>query len=102
MRALCLILVLGLAGCAVQPVVKPVVSGGNRADGIVTMSSNASLFQPVRPNWSEAEATAARQCGRWGYDGPHRFAGDRDACQAYDWYGHCIRSVVTRFYDCGA
>lgn len=44
----CLIL---LSACARPgPVVAPQVSGGNPADGIVTLSSTRMLYDPVRPD----------------------------------------------------
>lgn len=93
--------VLGLlAGCAEPAVVRPVATAGNRTDGIVTMSSMASIFQPARPDWAEADVRVTRQCRGWGYRAPHSFTGDREKCLAYDRNGRCVRSQVHRFYQC--
>ncbi len=90
-----------LAGCATTgPVVTPRISGGNEADGIVTLSSTRFLYNPVEPDWKEAAVTADKRCHGWGHDGPAYFAGDQEACEIYDFHGRCARAVVTRFYDC--
>ena len=59
-----------LTACASPgPTVSPVENGGNRADGIVTMSSTTTIFNAVGPDWRMAEAGAGDRCRRWGYDG---------------------------------
>lgn len=91
-----------LAGCAQSgPVVTPRVSGGNPADGIVTLASTRTLFNPVRPDWGAALATADAQCRDDGRAAPALFAGDQEACELYDRAGRCLRATVTRFYTCG-
>lgn len=90
-----------LAGCAsTGPVTTPVESGGNRADGIVTLSTTRFLYNPVEPDWREAAARADARCRSWGHSGPAYFAGDQQACEIYDFHGRCARAKVTRFYDC--
>ena len=91
-----------LAGCAQPgPLVTPRVSGGNPGDGIVTLASTRTLFNPVEPDWGAAFSTADRQCRADGRDGPARFEGDQEACELYDRGGRCLRATVTRFYACG-
>jgi hypothetical protein len=91
-----------LSACASQPDgVRPDYAGGSRADGIVTMASTGTLYNPVSPDWREAADTASRRCRSWGYrDGPATFAGWQEACRIYDRHGRCFRTVVTRFYSC--
>lgn len=101
MRAVLLLLPL-LAACAGAPPagVKPVADGGSRNDGIVTMSSTGTLYNPVSPDWRMAQAAAERQCRGWGYDGAGQFAGWQEACRVYDFHGRCAQTKVTRFYPC--
>lgn len=95
------ICVLGiLAGCAAPAVVRPIQTAGNRTDGVVTMSSIASIFQPTPPDWRDADDRVARQCRGWGYRAGHSFTGDREKCLAYDRNGRCVRTQVRRFYQC--
>ena len=50
-----LLLLLGLAACAgTPPGVRPVPAGGSRADGIVTMASTSTIYNPVTPDWRSA------------------------------------------------
>jgi hypothetical protein len=97
-----LLLLLGfLAGCtATPPGVRPVAAGGSRADGIVTMASTSTIYNPVAPDWRVAEAKAARQCRSWGHSGANRFRGWQEACRVYDLYGRCTGTTTTRFYGC--
>ncbi|TPE53508.1 YecR family lipoprotein [Amaricoccus solimangrovi] len=91
-----------LAGCAAPaPVVTPRVSGGNPADGIVTLASTRTLFDPVEPDWRAALATADNQCRADGRAPPARFAGEQTSCELYDRGGRCLRATRTRFYSCG-
>ena len=102
MRAAIIACLILLAGCARPgPVVTPRVSGGNPADGIVTLASTRTLFNPVRPDWGAAVATADGRCAEDGRPGPARYAGDHEACELYDLAGRCLRATVTRFYTCG-
>lgn len=91
-----------LAGCATHPgpVTTPRESGGNRADGIVTMSSTRFIYNPVQPDWKTAATAADTRCHAWGRGGPAYFAGDQEACEIYDLHGRCARSRVTQFYSC--
>jgi hypothetical protein len=101
-RAVLAALFLALAACAggPEPMAAPQLAGGNRADGVVGMSSTVSIFSAARPDWSEAETGAARRCRAWGHDGARAFSGWREACRLYDRHGRCVVSRVTRFYTC--
>jgi hypothetical protein len=97
-----LILALGLlAACAgSRPGVRPVPAGVSRADGIVTMASTGTLYNPVSPDWRAAQAEASHRCRNWGYPEASTFSGWQEACRAYDLYGRCTGTTVTRFYSC--
>jgi YecR-like lipoprotein len=100
MRAAFLFLTL-LAACSTAPAgVKPVPAGDSRNDGIVTMASSGTLYNPVSPDWRDAEAAADRRCRSWGHAGAGSFAGWQEACRVYDFHGRCVSSTVTRFYPC--
>lgn len=102
MRLAILVSLMLFAGCAARtPVVTPHLSGAGPADGIVTLASTRTLFNPVRPDWGAAFVTADGACHAQGRDGPARFAGDQQACEIYDRAGRCVRTTVTRFYSCG-
>ena len=98
--AVVLSMFLSVAACAGDPVVRPHDAGGNRADGIVTLTSISGIFEPTPPDWGAAHARVARECRGWGYRGGHSFSGDRAKCLAYDRNGRCLRTQVRRFYQC--
>jgi hypothetical protein len=101
MRPSLVLCALLLAACQSTPQgVRPVAGGVSRADGIVTMESAGTIWNPVTADWREAEAAADRRCRRWGYDGAASYAGWQEACRQYDLHGRCVRSLVTRFYPC--
>jgi hypothetical protein len=90
-----------LAACAAQPPgVRPVAAGESRKDGIVTMASSGTLYNPVSPDWRPAQTAADRRCRRWGHDGSTLVSGWQEACRLYDLHGRCTKTTVTRFYSC--
>ncbi len=90
-----------LTACASPgPTVTPVENGGNRADGIVTMSSTTNIFNAVGTDWRKAETGASDRCRRWGFDGAAPYTGSQDRCVGYDRHGRCVQTVTTRFYEC--
>jgi hypothetical protein len=97
---LCLGLGLLAACSSTPPGVRPVKAGVSRADGIVTMESTGTIYNPVSADWQVAQSKATRQCRSWGYDGDSNFSGWQEACRAYDIYGRCTGTKVTRFYSC--
>ncbi len=102
MRA-ALLFLLALAACTARPEgVRPVAAGDSRADGIVTMASSGTLWNPVDPDWRVAQEAADHRCRAWGYEGAASYAGWQDACREYDLAGRCVRNRVTRFYPCSA
>ena len=101
MRAVTALTCLALTACAApKPVVQPGITGGSRADGIVTMSAMTSIYQPVAPDLLAALDTAARRCRGWGYRGQTVLAGSREFCRRYARWGRCTHTQVTRHYDC--
>ena len=100
MRLVVLLLPL-LAACAAQHEgVRPVAAGESRADGIVTMASSGTIWNPVEPDWRVAQDAADRRCRAWGHPGAQSYAGWQESCREYDLYGRCVRDRVTRFYPC--
>ncbi len=102
-RAFLLSAALMLSACAQDTrVVQPVQDGGNRADGIVTMSSTTSIYQPVVPDLLKAAGEAGSQCAAWGLGDRATFAGSKEFCPVYDGWGRCSQTIVTRYYACGS
>ena len=67
---------LVLAACAAQPPgVQPIAAGESQADGIVTMASNGTLYNPVAADWRPAQDAADHRCRRWGHKGSTEFSG---------------------------
>lgn len=97
-----LLALLAACGGAAPPGVRPAPAGESRADGIVTMASTGTIWNPVSPDWREAQDAADRRCRSWGYAGAASAAGWQEACQIYDLHGRCVRTQVTRFYPCTA
>ena len=96
-----ILLILLLASCAgTPPGVRPVTSGLSRADGIVAMTSRGTIFNPVSADWRPAQTEADRRCKGWGYSGAGSFSGWQESCRAYDLYGRCTGTAITRFYPC--
>jgi hypothetical protein len=91
-----LVLCLGLLAACGAP------QQGARQGGVVAMASDGTIFDPVAPDWSAAQAAAERRCRARGYDGALSFAGWREACLGYDLHGRCVATRVTRYYPCSA
>ena len=90
-----------LAACAsTRPASEPIAAGESRKDGIVTMASNGTLYNPVAADWRPAQAAADRRCRRWGHDGSTRSPAGRRPAGYYDIHGRCAKTTVTRFYSC--
>ena len=101
MRAALLALLFVAACAGTQPAgVKPLPAGDSRNDGIVTMSSVGTLYNPVSADWRVAQTAADRRCRSWGYDGADSYSGWQEACRIYDFHGRCASTKVTRFYSC--
>lgn len=64
------------------------------------MSSNGTLYNPVSPDWREAQAQADKRCRAWGYKSAASFSGWQESCRIYDFHGRCAANKVTRFYPC--
>ena len=93
-----LLLCLGLLAACAAPGHRIVAGKG----GVVAMASDGTLWNPVGPDWREAQAAADRRCRARGYDGAGSFAGWREACRGYDLHGRCVTTRVTRFYPCSS
>lgn len=101
--ALLLLVAVAASACSGQRVagVAPIPAGESKSDGIVTMASTGTIWNPVSPDWRDAQAAADKRCRAWGYDGAQSYAGSQEACRVYDLYGRCVQTKVTRFYPCG-
>jgi hypothetical protein len=86
-----------LAGCAVQK--EWTATGGSRADGTVELAFEYGVFEKPRVDNAQGVDLAASMCAGWGYTGSQPF-GAMTKCEASDAYGNCLRTLVTRKYQC--
>ncbi|WP_044028052.1 YecR family lipoprotein [Dinoroseobacter shibae] len=94
--ALCLVTVVGCT----EVTKVPVPTGGSRADASVTLSYNTNPYEIVTPDWETAQSSANARCQAWGYSRAEPFEGVQTQCQAFDGWGNCSSSVVSRTYQC--
>jgi hypothetical protein len=98
---LVVLIFLALGACSARPEgVRPAAAGDSRADGIVTMASSGTIWNPVDADWRVAQSAADRRCRAWGYARADSYAGWQESCREYDLHGRCVRNRVTRFYPC--
>lgn len=87
-----------LIGCATTK--EFVATGGSRADGTVTLSYEYGMFQAPQEDEQQGLALASSTCAAWGYSGSQAFGGETQECSKVNGYGNCIRTLVTRRYQC--
>lgn len=87
-----------LAGCAAQK--EWAATGGSRADGTVELAFEYGMFE--KPEVSDAQGVelAASTCAGRGYTASQAFGGTMSKCEAANAYGNCLRTLVTRKYQC--
>ena len=87
-----------LAACATP--MRPVPTGGSRADATVDMSFEFGEFQKPVIDWNQAAADAAKRCSVWGYTGAEPFGGQKNQCLQFGGVAGCARTGVTMTYQC--
>ena len=87
-----------LAGCSTP--MRPVPTGGSRADATVDMSFEYGEFQKPVIDWNQAAADAAKRCAVWGYTGAEAFGGQRNSCVQGGGMSGCARMGTTMTYQC--
>ncbi|WP_423944708.1 YecR family lipoprotein [Candidatus Binatus sp.] len=88
-----------LAGCAAQK--EWAATGGSRADGTVELAYEYGAFEEPRGvNDEQGVELATATCGGWGYTASQAFGGTMHHCEAFGGYGNCLRTLVTRRYQC--
>lgn len=89
---------LALSGCmSVQAV--PVVSGGSKADGVVTVSYDRGALVKPPKDWSHISSQVRKRCAAWGYEGATPFEGEKAQCVAAD-QSNCGIWEITITYQC--
>ncbi len=78
----------------------PVPTAGSRADANVVLSYQQSSYEMVTPDWEAAQGSADARCRAWGYRKAEPFEGTNTQCQAFDGWGNCMMSTVSRTYQC--
>ncbi|WP_349259239.1 YecR family lipoprotein [Candidatus Binatus sp.] len=87
-----------LAGCAAQK--EWAATGGSRADGTVELAYEYGMFEEPQVNEEQGVDLATSMCGGWGYTASQAFGGTMSKCEAANAYGNCLRTLVTRKYQC--
>ena len=91
-------LAFGVAGCSTEKVLE--ATGGSRADAVVNLSFEYSLFEVPHVNMEQARSTARSRCAVWGYVNAEPFGASVKRCVQADVYGDCLRTQVTVAYQC--
>jgi len=86
------------AGCAAQK--EWAATGGSRADGTVELAYEYGEFEEPQVSDEQGVTLAASACGGWGYPASQAFGGTMSRCEAFGGYGNCLRTLVTRKYQC--
>jgi len=87
-----------LTGCAAQK--EWAATGGSRADGTVELAYEYGAFETPQINDEQGVELATATCGGWGYTASQAFGGTMNHCEAFGGYGNCLRTLVTRRYQC--
>lgn len=87
-----------LTGCAAQK--EWAATGGSRADGTVELAYEYGAFEEPQVNNEQGVELATSTCGGWGYTASQAFGGTMSKCEAFGGYGNCLRTLVTRKYQC--
>lgn len=98
-KAIAVVLAAGLVSACATPI-RPVATGGSRADATVDMSFEFGEFQRPVIDWDQVAADAAKRCASWGYSGAQAFGGANTRCAAPGAYAGCSRQIVTMTYQC--
>ena len=89
---------LAISGCATP--VRPVATGGSRADATVDMSFEFGEMQKPIVDWNQAQVDAGKRCAVWGYTGAESFGGQKNQCLQAGGLSGCQRMGVTMTYQC--
>ncbi|WP_338734730.1 YecR family lipoprotein [Klebsiella michiganensis] len=89
--------VLSLSACST--VTDMSATGGSRADGVVEMSYEYALGQPVKIDRLKAQESASRRCQSWGYKSAESFDDGLRTCIDNGMLG-CNGYRVTVRYQC--
>lgn len=87
-----------LAGCAAQK--EWAATGGSRADGTVELAFEYGMFEKPEISNAQGVELATSTCAGWGYTASQAFGGTMSKCEAANAYGNCLRTLVTRKYQC--
>lgn len=92
------VVLVSLAGCATHQ--SWLVTGGSRADGVVSLSYQHNEFQRPELSQEEADQMAKQKCMAWGYKGAEAFGSQRNDCLSRRGFGNCGTRQVTVEYQC--
>ncbi|WP_083303965.1 YecR family lipoprotein [Neisseria sp. HMSC068C04] len=91
---------LGVTACVSPVNITPQPTGGSKADGIVTLSYEYTMFQQPVIDEAKATQTALQRCQSWGYSSAEKFSGARRQCLQFDPTLGCVHHSVSINYQC--
>lgn len=89
---------ISLTGCATN--ITPVVTGGSKADGVVTLGYQYGYFQKPNVDMTAANDKALKRCVAWGYSKAEIFDGVETECFQQNAFGTCLEGRVKIQYQC--
>lgn len=93
-----LIAVSSLTACTTN--ITPVVTGGSKSDGIVTMGYQYGYFQKPKVDLQTANNKATQMCTGWGYSRAQVLDGVETQCYQQNALGTCLEGRVKLQYQC--
>lgn len=89
---------VALTSCATD--ITPVVTGGSKSDGVVTLGYQYGYFQKPHVNMVAANSKAQQRCVAWGYSRAEAFDGVETLCFQRNALGTCLEGRVKIQYQC--
>lgn len=80
--------------------ITPVVTGGSKADGIVTLGYQYGYFEKPHVDMAAASSKAQQRCIAWGYSRAEAFDGVETQCFQKNGFGTCLEGRVKIQYQC--
>lgn len=90
--------IISLTGCATN--ITPLVTGGSKSDGVVTLGYQYGYFQKPNIDMAAANDKALKRCMAWGYSKAEIFDGVETDCFQRNAFGTCLEGRVKMQYQC--
>lgn len=92
------VFLFSLSGCSTNII--PVVTGGSKSDGVVTLGYQYGYFQKPHVDAQAASTKALQRCQAWGYSKAEPFDGVETQCFQQNMLGTCLEGRVKIQYQC--